>query len=130
MLIRYLAVFPVFLWAIGAYAQEPLGMVTPDTARLSVNRYVASFEDPSGRKTLEEVIRDEGIAWQPGDAEAFNRGYSPSVWWLRLQLQSGLPDKGKRLLEIAYAVLDHVDVAVVRGDGRMERYALGDKQPL
>jgi diguanylate cyclase len=130
MRIRYLAVLPLLLWAAGAQAQEPAGMVTPGTPRLSVNRQVASFEDPSGQKTLEQVIRDESLPWRPGDDEAFNRGYSPSVWWLRLRLHSRLPENGKRLLEIAYAVLDHVDVAVVRGDGRMECYQLGDKQPF
>lgn len=130
MLLRFLAVLPICLWAAWAQAREPVGLVTPETLRLAVDPYVDFVEDPTGQRTFDQMLRDDASPWQPVGGEAFNRGYSPSAWWLRLRLQSQMTESSKRLLEIAYAVLDHVDVAVVYADGRVERHQMGDKRPF
>ncbi|MBI5896648.1 MAG: diguanylate cyclase [Desulfobacterales bacterium] len=127
MLLRYLAVLPICLCAAWAHAQASVGSVTPLMPRLAVDRYVEFFEDPAGERNFEQLPQDDRLPWRPGGSEAFNRGYSASTWWLKLRLQSQLPESSKRLLEIAYAVLDYVDVAVVHADGRVERFQMGDK---
>ncbi|MFZ1987269.1 MAG: diguanylate cyclase, partial [Desulfatitalea sp.] len=127
MLLRYLALLPICLCAAWAHAQASVGPVTSQIPRLAVNQYVEFIEDPTGERTFEQLLQDDRLPWQPGGSEAFNRGYSASTWWLKLGLQSQLPESSKRLLEIAYAVLDYVDVAVVHADGRVERFQMGDK---
>ncbi len=127
MLLRYLAVLPICLWAAWAHAQAAVGTVTPLVPRLAVDQYVEFIEDPTGERTFEHLLQDDRLPWQPAGSEAFNRGYSPSTWWLKLRLQSQVPESSKRLLEIAYAVLDYVDVAIVHADGRVERFQMGDK---
>lgn len=60
--------------------------------------------------------------------ENLSFGYSDSVFWIYLPL-TNLGERGiDRLFEIAYPVLDHVDVYIVQNGKFVQEYLMGDKQ--
>lgn len=100
-----------------------------DVARVSLDDAVQYLEDPDGTLRIEQV-RDSGMSWQRNEDEAFNQGYSASIWWLHVQLVNDADDVRTRYLELGYAVLDRVDVFIFSGDDLLQQYTLGDLQPF
>src|SRR5690606_34718811 len=93
----------------------------------TVGAGIEYLEDPTGSLTARELLTGNH-AWQRNSAEIFNQGYNGSVWWLRFQLRnaSSQPDW---LMEIAYPVLDYLDIYLVRDNSILKHLPLGDKLP-
>lgn len=124
-MIRFLLIFLI------AAAQSALADPLPvsDQASQSLNGAVSYLEDPEGRYTI-EFIRKEDLKWQSQGDSAFNKGYSASVWWLKLSLANPSNQSINRYLELSYAVLDYVDLYVYSNDNLLNHYELGDMHPF
>lgn len=85
------------------------------------------LEDPSGNLTLEEVRRSDD--WQQQTRTTFNKGYSDSAWWLRLNLTNEQGRSLRRLLSIAYPVLGDVQVHLISSQGDSRFYQMGHDYP-
>ena len=89
---------------------------------------VAVLEDASGRLALADVQR-RGADFQPpqlhGDAE-INFGYSPSAWWLRIDLEAEPSAPRDWLLEVGFPTLDSVEYFGPGG----EHLSTGDRLPF
>ena len=109
----------------GTAKTVPIGM---DTS-LSLNSAVRYFEDPQGHQSIDSV-RHGAVDWQQQGSNAFNQGYSISVWWLNVGLVNDTGKAVYRYLELSYAVLDYVDIYVYSGDTLVESYELGDLYPF
>lgn len=87
------------------------------------------LEDASGALDAARVLVAPG--WRALPAGAPNLGYSDAVWWFDLRWDP--PPGGGRWsqLELAYPVLDQVEIRLFDRDG-VERghWRLGDKQPF
>ncbi len=99
-----------------------------DARRISAHGFVEYLEDPKGNFTV-DGLRQSAEQWQANDDSAFNRGYSNSVWWLRLRLHNGGSQTAERYLDLSYAVLDYVDVFVYSGGELVSSWQLGDLYP-
>lgn len=110
----------------GAALSQPFSL--SQASRQALDGAVSYLEDTRGIMTVADV-RQQDVAWEANGDSAFNRGYSNSVWWLRLQLHNPGTGELKRLLELAYAVLDRVDVHVYAGPQLLDEYQLGDLLP-
>jgi diguanylate cyclase len=87
------------------------------------------LRDDSHQLQLADVLaRPE--AWRPNGAHVFNQGYSSASWWLRFDVHNPLAQASRQLLEIAYPVLDEVEVWELAGGQVLNHYLLGDKQPF
>ncbi len=99
-------------------------------AILTIGPLVEYLEDPDGSLTI-DAIRDDQTArdWQPSDQYAPSFGYTTSAYWIRFSLKPAAPRPLDYLLEIAYPVLDHVDVYVFQEGVQTQHHAMGDRQP-
>ncbi|HEX4938570.1 MAG TPA: diguanylate cyclase [Candidatus Kapabacteria bacterium] len=89
------------------------------------------FQDDSGRMGLEQALAMPASRWQQNGPQTFSHGYTPSHWWLRFQVDNPQAQPARWLLELAYPVLDHVEVWILSPEGRVEQHhLLGDKQPF
>lgn len=113
------------LWP-GSVAAMPVLSVLDDEIRL--HNHLQYLEDPEHALSLEQV-RQPDVTWQTNGTTAFNRGYSKSTWWLRVQLSNPDTTPMPRLLEIAYAALDAVDVFVLDNGVLIQTLKMGDKLP-
>lgn len=101
---------------------------TPGGDALAIGYDVQVLEDP-GRQLGLDQVRQIRQGWQTNHEAIFNRGYSPSAWWLHFDLHN--PHATQHwLLEIAYPPLDHLNVYIVRANGGVESLATGDKLPM
>lgn len=91
--------------------------------------FIYYLEDTEGSLSINDVTDLPESAWQHNSHDAFNHGYSHSIWWLKLTIQNRDPQTLKRLLEISYPVLDYVSIYVFSDTGRQEIH-LGDKLPF
>ncbi|MDX5298540.1 MAG: hypothetical protein LPK85_06275, partial [Gammaproteobacteria bacterium] len=103
-------------------------VVLNDQGQRALDSHVRYLEDSEHRLTVADLIGTPQH-WRHNTRDAFNQGYNDSSWWLHLSLRNAGDDPQSRFLEIAYAVLDHVDVHLRYGDGRLVHHQLGDKLP-
>jgi diguanylate cyclase len=87
------------------------------------------LRDDSGRLQLADVLAPSAD-WQRNDAEVFNRGYNSATWWLRFDARNADPQQLRQLIEIAYPVLDEVEVWILHEGKPRAHYQLGDKRPF
>ena len=110
---------------------------TPD---LSVNPIIESYalgphtwfyEDTNGQLTFADISDNHFRGqWQKSEQESLSFGYTGSVYWFRLSLANDTADLQKRLLEIAYPVLDYIDIFILRDQRLLERHEFGDQLPF
>jgi len=101
----------------------------PDTYDLAT--YLSYIEDPNGTLTINQ-IRQPGRTnqWHRIPKTTVNFGYTDAAFWFRLRLTNIETAPLKRVIEIAYPVLDHIDVYQVTADGKTLHTKMGDKQPF
>lgn len=124
--LQCLSILLVLLSGISVATQAQVFEIDRSTLQLSLGRGIDYLEDPSGELSL-DAVRKSTQKWKTYPKETFNEGYNDSAWWLRFRLQSQDDFPLERRLEIAYAVLDKVDVYLENRDGVLEHHALGDR---
>ncbi|TVP53112.1 MAG: GGDEF domain-containing protein [Halomonadaceae bacterium] len=122
---KVLAVFSLLV--AGACVAEPVTLTGP-AYETNPAQQIYYLEDPSRELGLKD-LPEQADAWQRNQADSFNRGYSDSAWWLRFELHNR-SDFRNWLLEVAYPVLDYLDIYVVDGEVLTIHYAMGNKQPF
>ncbi|MFM2343009.1 MAG: hypothetical protein RLZZ592_2662 [Pseudomonadota bacterium] len=108
------------LWPLPARAQPAASPTEPQMRVL---------EDASSALAVSQVLGAPG--WQALPTGAPNLGYSDAVWWFDLRWVP--PPGGGRWshLELAYPVLDQVEIWLFDRDGAERgHWRLGDKQPF
>lgn len=100
-----------------------------DSSRSDVAPYLQFHEDVAGTLQISDVeARRDWIAPPARPSATVDLGYSHSVWWLRLDVES---DKAvTRYLEIGYPSLDSVELFVPRAGGDRLHMAAGDLLPF
>ena len=121
ILYRYLFLCGLLLSTFSVCAaNKALDVALPSRTPTSLTEYFAVLEDPSLRLTLDELRKPETAARFKTDtptAEALSYGYTPSAYWLRLQLRNSGDRPVERMLEIAYARLSHIELHYRDADG-------------
>lgn len=108
-------------------AVQPL-FETPAAGPLAIGEGMLLLEDPHRQLTLTEALAPD-THWHVASDTVFNRGYTPSAWWLRFAVRNTQTDR-HWMLEIAYAPLDSVEVHIQRENGISEHLKMGDKLPF
>lgn len=93
-----------------------------------IGQQLQYVEDDRNGLSAEQVMALPEAFWKQNPDRVFNRGYSHSAWWLRLVLSNPADAEPSQLLEIAYPVLDEVDVWVYERGSLLAHYRLGDKR--
>lgn len=101
-----------------------------DSVRHPVERELRFVRDDQARLGVEQVLALPTSAWRDNDDDVFSRGYNDAAWWLRFDVRRLNVSHDRDLLEVAYPVLDHVDVWVLHQGRVQAHYRMGDKQPF
>jgi len=102
--------------------------LTLDRDSIQLGRFVEYLEDADGSLTIEQA-RLGALSWVKSQRDVLSFGYSASAYWVRVDLSQTGEQSASYLLEIAYPVLDHVDVYVIENDLQIAHYTMGDQQP-
>ncbi|WP_339843459.1 diguanylate cyclase [uncultured Halopseudomonas sp.] len=102
--------------------------LTSELKRIQLGPYLDYIEDPSGTLTLDQV-REPSSRWQDSEQDVLNFGYSVSAYWLRAGFTQAQKQPHNYLLEVAYPVLDHVEVYIFENGAQVAQYLMGDLQP-
>ena len=123
-----LLLFVLFSWSVQARAVVALAEGEVSRAVAEQLRFVA---DEERTLDLAGVLALPAERWQQNGDQVFSHGYTQANWWLRLEVGNPGARPARQLLELAYPVLDDVEVWVLGADQRPEaHYRLGDKQPF
>jgi len=89
------------------------------------------LEDAKEILTIEQV-REPGknLQWQPVPNSSVNFGYSDAVFWFKLQLLNSESFPLRYVIEIAYPVLDQIDIYQITDGEKPLHTSMGDKQPF
>lgn len=115
------------LAGLAGTAQAAVGL-TRDVQVVSLSSHVRVFEDSSGTLGLDDVRRREA-EFRPsgvGNEAAINFGYSPSAWWLRVDIEAAPEAPRDWLLDVAFPTLDSVEFFGPDG----VRHVTGDRLPF
>ncbi|WP_369602751.1 diguanylate cyclase [Hahella sp. SMD15-11] len=118
----------VVIWAGSAQAAEVRTLsVSPEDDYYNLGPQLVYFEDPSGKINFFDVLFRHNVPfWEPVNQEVPSFGYSSSTYWFAVEIEN--PDYAPNdwLLEIAYPVLDWVDVYITEGERMLHQYRVGD----
>ncbi len=67
------------------------------------------YVDATGQKTIEDIRRLEPGAWQAFDAVGGNFGFRDETFWFQIALPACTQAHQKRVLEVAYPLLDQIE---------------------
>lgn len=102
--------------------------LAPDQSRLQLGRYVEYLEDPESTLTIDQV-RQISSGWLDSERDVLSFGYTASTFWIRFGLAQDGARSLRYLLEVAYPVLDHLDVHVFQDGVQVAVYRMGDQRP-
>jgi len=91
---------------------------------------VEYYPDQSAVKNINEVAsRTSNIEWVLLEENHANFGYQPMPYWYRFTLANPSSDSIKQILEIAYPLLDTVDLYEFNENKLFAKYHTGDRVP-
>lgn len=90
-----------------------------------------SLEDAGGMLTLAEVQHPEfDKKWQKAPTGALNFGFTNSAYWLKFPLVNTEISSELKLIEIAFALIDYIDIYYLEGQKVIQAYHTGDRRPF
>lgn len=113
----------LFLLSAKLYAVEPV-IVSDDDARCDVSPYLEYYKAPSDNYTFSE-IKQLKTGWKKSKRTVPNFGYTDSVYWFRFSLRNSTEKPLSRYLEIAYPLIERLQVFVPSEDGKYKTYTTG-----
>lgn len=96
---------------------------------VAAGKETLQLEYVASNAKIVDVINNSSIHWQTTDDKVLNLGYSNLSYWVRTSLNID-EKEGPYLLEIAYPVLDQLDVYMLQEGNIFVHQQLGDKQPF
>ena len=101
--------------------------ISPNDPRVFLGEHLMYLEDQTGGLGLSEVMQDRDD-WVTSREEVPSFGFTRSAFWFKVQLTADMPQR--RLVELAYPRLDHINVYIIQ-DGRLvDDYEMGDQRPF
>ena len=89
------------------------------------------IEDAAGTITFDEIRSPAMVdQWQKSSRGGLNFGFTDSVYWLKMPLENPTAKDTLMLLEIAFALIDHIEVYFVDGQTVVTRFHSGDRLPF
>ncbi|WP_372996570.1 7TM diverse intracellular signaling domain-containing protein [Marinobacter sp.] len=89
-----------------------------------LDRFISLIRDPGGELTFEQVL--SGIEpFRPAVPGGLHQGYTPDVYWMRIEVESLSSTRLNRMLEFTYAYLDDIRLYKVNANGMVERMRSG-----
>lgn len=107
--------------------------LSPNQGEYLLTPYTEYIEDPSNQLDLHDLLSPQSNQlWQSNteSSETINFGYTSSTYWIRFNVTNPNNTHDERFLEIAYAVLDNINLYLLIDGETPEKISLGDKLPF
>lgn len=88
------------------------------------------YEDKSAAQELTQVLTLADNTWLQNSQSDLSFGFTDSAYWFRLHLNNPTEKQQQRILELAYPVLDYIDIYQRTDNGDWQLTQLGDKYPF
>lgn len=113
------------------YGATPQVIYGEDYSPLNLGPFVEYLEDPSQYYTIKRAISaQENGHFRENPHSDIGFGFVDSTYWFHVSL-SNIDDKvAQWIVESNYTLVDFIDVYIVREDGSIEPYILGDSVPF
>ncbi|HTY21503.1 MAG TPA: 7TM diverse intracellular signaling domain-containing protein [Desulfomonilaceae bacterium] len=93
-------------------------VLTEEVGKYPLGLYLDILEDPTTRLTIEQVVSAElDGRFVPGQVAVPIFGHTASAYWVRFRVRNEAGPSTKWILEVAYALLQHVDLYLPRAQG-------------
>ncbi|HYX36304.1 MAG TPA: 7TM diverse intracellular signaling domain-containing protein [Oligoflexus sp.] len=111
-------------------AAEPLHLSTTHD-EYDLGEHLDYIEDKQGAWTIEKLAAQD-LDWQRSKASVPSFGFTDSVYWLRLSIDSGElgPELADWILQVSYPVLDWIELYIPQPDGTFQKKTMGDHLPF
>ncbi|MCG8315951.1 MAG: ATP-binding protein [Pseudomonadales bacterium] len=124
----------IYLWAVcianQGFAKAEFS-VDETTAYYDLTTVSEYLEDPTNQLTLEEVRSAAAQTnWRISGETGLSFGYTKSSYWIRVFINNESESIQQRFIEIAYPVLDYIEVYEFRNDLQVNNYQFGDQLPF
>jgi hypothetical protein len=86
-----------------------------DPAVSALSGAIRYHEDPGAGKSIKEILDNPAVEWKHPDGVVPSFGFSNSAFWLNIVICSSGRHQVNPVLEIAYPLLDHVQVFGIAG---------------
>lgn len=125
---RFLIPFVAYVyWCLVPQVALALDLRAVEDGEL-VGLYTVHYLDDDGQLDIDSV-RSDVSDWRLSKESIPAFGYTLSTVWIKLEL-SNSSDVSEWFLDVAYPVLDRVDVYIHRAGEPIERIAMGDQLPF
>ena len=124
----------VYLLLVGCSDRGPEGetavsipiSLTDEAGQYPLAGRVAVLKDPTGQLTIEQVASQEMDGrFAPSETPTPQFGISRDAFWLRFSLDDRSQNIREWLLDIPYALLEHIDLFVPQPDGSYQKQQAG-----
>ncbi|MCG8672741.1 MAG: ATP-binding protein [Pseudomonadales bacterium] len=119
------------LLTLASFAQAAVGIVVDkETPLYELESQAYYVEDADNSLSIEDIANPDFDAWKQSENGTLSFGYTASTYWIHFKLINQNNEDMQRLLEIAYPVLDDVEVHVYRDGLPNQNYRFGDQLPF
>ncbi len=98
--------------------------------RAELSRFVEYWPEPAQPAGIEAVAALDPQRWTQNRSDTLSLGYSESAYWFRVAVENPTNQAIESLLEIAYPVLDRIEIFINPESSAAESFVLGDKRPF
>ncbi|MCG8668448.1 MAG: diguanylate cyclase [Pseudomonadales bacterium] len=107
-------------------------LLSENQGRLNLTRNIHYLEDRGRSLTIRQVSNANFNEWEQPAAglHNLNFGYTDSSYWLKFTVENKTQANLVRFIEVAYPVIDYLDIYLFRNGQQEEKWALGDKLPF
>lgn len=108
-------------------------VIDPAAEKIELTPIIRYLQDPSSTLVINDILSDDSKSlWRSAgqNKQILNFGYTNATYWFSAKLTNPNPAAIERILEIAYPVLDFIDVYWVSPGRTVETWHLGDKRPF
>ena len=110
-----------------AFANSPV-VLNDTNNKYVLGPYLELLEDTEAQWTLKTIHSSEfHNQFTPSTRETSNFGFTQSIYWARLNLKNDFSVSKEWLLEIAYPLLDNIELYQLQPNGTVQVKTAGDQ---
>lgn len=122
--------FLVCLGLVTTWAHAAPVYLSGERDAFEVDGHWQYLADPEGDLTADEIFSNAGRIFHALPGNGPNLGFVEGAHWFRLAVANVDHPSRRWLLQIAYPLLDEIDLWLRKGKGSLEHVAMGDSLPF
>lgn len=96
----------------------------------NLGKDILYLKDTDGTISIEQILSDKTLNWQVNKDVAPNFGVDPSNFWFKTSINFDKQASDSYLIEIAYPLLDFIDLYIFQNGMMKKAYHTGDRLPF